>query len=57
MADLLRGLDGKMWVDNVFYFAESEDALLRLLDGILRRLKRVGLFVAAHKCKCFLAHD
>ncbi|CAN0182786.1 unnamed protein product [Scytosiphon promiscuus] len=53
MTDLLRGLDCKVWVDDVLYYADTEEALLRLLDEILGRLERVGLFVAAHKCNIF----
>ena len=43
----------KVWVDDVFYFAEDEISLLCLLDEILGRLMSVGLFVAAHKCTFF----
>ena len=53
MTDLLCGLDCKVWVDDVFYFAEDETSLLCLLDEILGRLESVGLFVAAHKCTFF----
>ena len=53
MTDMLRGLDCKMWVDDVFYFAEDEISLLCLLDEVLGRLESVGLFVAAHKCIFF----
>ena len=42
MTDLLHGLDCKVWVDDVFYFADSEEALLTLLDEILGRLESVG---------------
>ena len=54
--DLLRGLDCNVWVDDVFYFAEDEISLLRLLDEILGRLESVGLFVAAHK-RTFFARE
>ena len=47
--DLLRGLECKVWVDDVSYFAEDEIALLCLLDEILGRLESVALSVAAHK--------
>ncbi|CAM9885593.1 unnamed protein product [Hapterophycus canaliculatus] len=50
MTDLLRGWDCKVWVDEVFYFADSEEALLRLLHENFERREGVGLFVAAHKC-------
>ena len=50
MTGLLRGLDCKVWVDDVFYSAEDEISLLCLLDEILGRFESVGLFVAAHKC-------
>ena len=53
MTDLLRGLDCKVWVDDVFYFADDEISLLCLLDEILGRMESVGLFVAAHKCTFF----
>ena len=49
MTDLLRGLDCKVWVDDVFYFADDEISLLCLLDEILGRMESVGLFVAAHE--------
>ena len=35
MTDLLRGPDCKVWVDDVFYFAEDEISLLCLLDEFL----------------------
>ena len=53
MTDFLRGLDCKVWVDDVFYFAEDEISLLCLLDEILGWLERVGLFAVAHKCTFF----
>ena len=53
MTDLLRGLDGNVWVDDVLHFAEDEISLLCLLDAILGRLESVGLFVAARKCTFF----
>ena len=37
-----------MWVDDVFYFAEDEISLLRLLDEILGRLESVGFVVCLH---------
>ena len=54
MTDLLHGLDCKVWVDDVLYFADSEEGLLTLLDEIIGRLESVGLFIAAHKCTFFL---
>ena len=42
MTDLLRGLGCKVWVDDVFYFAEDQISLLCLLDEILGRLESVG---------------
>ena len=54
MTDLLRGLDCKVWVDDIFYFAEDEISLLCLLDEILGRLESVDLFVAVHKCTFFV---
>ena len=53
MTDLLSGLDCKVWVDDVFYFAEDAFSVLSLLDEILGWLESVGLFVAAHKCTFF----
>ena len=35
MTDFLRGLDCKVLVDDVFYFAEDEISLLCLLDEFL----------------------
>ena len=46
MTDLSRGLDCKVWVDDVFYFADDEISLLCLLDEIVGRLEGVGFFVA-----------
>ena len=43
MTDMLRGLDCKMWVDDVFYFAEDEISLLCLLDEILGRSESVAV--------------
>ncbi|CAN0210045.1 unnamed protein product, partial [Scytosiphon promiscuus] len=40
----------KIWVDDVFFYGDSEDELLDTLDAILARLESVGLFAAAHKC-------
>ena len=48
ITDLLRGLDCKVWVDDVFYFAEDEISLFCLLDEILGRLESVGFFVCSH---------
>ena len=39
MTDVLRNLDCKVWVDDVFYFAEDEISPLCLLDEILGRLE------------------
>ena len=50
MTDLLRGLDCKVWVDDVFYFAEDEISLLCLLDWpvgecwYVRRCSQVHFF-------------
>ena len=43
ITDLLRGLDCKVWVDDVFYFAEDEISLLCLLGEILGRLESVAV--------------
>ena len=40
-------------MDDVFFFADTEDELLDTLDEILARLERVGLFAATHKCTVF----
>ena len=53
MAGVLDGLKCKIWVDDVFFFADTEDELLDTLDAILGRLEGVGLFAAAHKCTFF----
>ena len=53
MTELLAGLKCKIWVDDVFFFADTEDELLDTLDAILARLESVGLFAAAHKCTFF----
>ena len=53
MTELLDGLKCKIWVDDVFFYADSEDELLSTLDAILARLESVGLFAAAHKCTFF----
>ena len=34
----------KIWVDDVFFYADTEDELLDTLDEILARLESVGLF-------------
>ena len=39
MAGVLDGLNCKIWVDDVFFFADTEDALLDTLDAILGRLE------------------
>ncbi|CAM9647274.1 unnamed protein product [Sphacelaria rigidula] len=49
VTDILRGLNCRVWVDDVFCFAETEEALVALLDEILGRLDSVRLFVAAQK--------
>ena len=53
MTDLLVGIKCKLWVDDVFFYADTEDELLDTLDEILARLESVGLFAAAHKCTFF----
>lgn len=52
-ADILRGLDCKVWGDHVLYFEDTEDALLQLLDKMLECLESVGMFVTTHKCASF----
>ena len=53
MTELLVGIKCKIWVDDVFFYADTEDELLDTLDEILARLESVGLFAAAHKCTFF----
>ena len=53
MAGLLVGIKCTIWVDGVFFYADTEDELLDTLDEILARLESVGLFAAAHKCTFF----
>ena len=53
MADLLVGLKCKIWVDDVFFFADPEDELLDTLDAFLSSLESVGFYAAAHKCTFF----
>ena len=53
MTELLVGIKCKIWVDDVFFYAETEDELLDTIDEILARLESVGLFAAAHKCTFF----
>ena len=54
LTELLVGIKCKIWVDDVFFYADTEDELLDTLDEILARLESVGLFAAAHKCTFFL---
>ena len=49
----LVGIKCKIWVDDVCFYADTEDELLDTLDEILARLESVGLFAAAHKCTFF----
>ena len=53
MTELLVGIKCKIWVDGVFFYADTEDELLDTLDEILARLESVGLSVAAHKYTFF----
>ena len=53
MTELLVGIKCKIWVDDVFFYADTEDELLNTIDKILARLESVGLFAAAHKCTIF----
>ena len=53
MTELLVGIKCKIWVDDVFFYADTEYELLDTLDEILARLESVGLFAAAHKCTFF----
>ena len=49
MTELLVGIKSKIWVDDVFFYADTEDELLA-------RLESVGLFAAAHECN-FLSRE
>ena len=40
-------------MDDVVFYADTEDELLDTIDEILARLESVGLFAAAHKCTFF----
>ncbi|CAM9307795.1 unnamed protein product, partial [Sphacelaria rigidula] len=53
MTELLVGLKSKIRVDDVFFFADTEDELADTLDAIFVRLENAGLFAAAHKCTFF----
>ena len=53
MTELLVGIKSKIWVDDVFVYADTEDELLDTLDEILARLETVGLYAAYHKCAFF----
>ena len=54
MTELLVGIKCKIWVDYVFFYADTEDEFLDTRDEILARLESVGLFAAAHKVYRFL---
>ncbi|CAN0012806.1 unnamed protein product [Sphacelaria rigidula] len=49
ITELLVGLKCKIWVDGVFFFADTKDECFYTLDAILSRLENVGLFAAAYK--------
>ena len=53
MTELLVGIKCKIWVDYVFFYADTEDELLDTLDEILACLESVGLFTAAHTSTFF----
>ena len=53
MTELLVGIKCKIWVDHVFFYADTEDELWDTIDEILARLESVGLFAAAHECTIF----
>ena len=50
------GIKCKIWMDDVFLFADTQDELLDTIDEILARLESVGLFAAAHECN-FLSRE
>ena len=56
MTELLVGITCKIWVDDVCFYADTEDEPLDAIDEILARLETVGLFAAAHKCT-FLSRE
>ena len=47
------GIKCKIWMDDVFHFADTQDELLDTIDEILARLESVGLFATADKCTFF----
>ena len=53
MAELLAGLNRKVWVDEIVWWGADEDDLLNTLDKILGRLEDAGLSAATHKCLFF----
>ena len=53
MTELPVGIKCKIWLDDVFFYADTEDELLDTIDEILARLESVGLFAAAQKCTFF----
>ena len=55
MTDLLRGLDCKVWVDDVFYFAEDGISLLYLLDEIFSYVCIVWIRVLERSCLARMA--
>ena len=56
MTELLVGIKCKIWVDDVFFYADTEDELLDTIDEIMARLESVELCAAAHKCT-FLSRE
>ena len=43
MTELLVGIKRKLWVDDVFLYADTEDELLDTIDEILARLGECGI--------------
>ena len=62
MTELLVGIKCKTWVDDVFFYADTDDELLDTLDEILARLESVGClrlltsvpFSPVRSCGCLL---
>ena len=53
VAELLAGLNCKVWVADILWWGADEDYLLNALDKVPGCLEDAGLFVTAHKCLIF----
>ena len=54
MTELLVGIKCKIWVDDVFSYADTEDELLDTIDEILARFESVELFAGCSQVYLFL---